>query len=263
MTFSSILADNNKTRVIIALDNLTEVEVMQFIEKLDPDYCKLKIGKELFVRYGPQLIKRLQQHGYDIFLDLKFLDIPHQVAGAVTAAAELGVWMVDVHALGGARMLQAARQALDDYAQQQHAEGKQIRLPLLIAVTILTSFTANDLHQIGLGGEPQHHVLHLAKLAQSAGMDGVVCSAHEAAMLRAELGQTFCLVTPGIRLPHDASIQTAKRISDEDDQRRIMTPEQALQAGANYLVMGRSIRHLEKPLEFLQAINNRTYEKRC
>ncbi|MFH1496071.1 MAG: orotidine-5'-phosphate decarboxylase [Pseudomonadota bacterium] len=204
------------------------------VERLDPGLCKLKVGKELFTAAGPAWVEQLVSRGYGVFLDLKFHDIPHTVAQACKAAASLGVWMVNVHALGGRAMMNAAREALDSLPKR----------PKLIAVTVLTSMGSNDLADLGISEEPQQLVRRLARLAQECRLDGVVCSAQEAALLRQDLGANFCLVTPGIR-PASAS---------QDDQKRIMTPADALSAGADYLVIGRPITQAADPLQALQAI---------
>jgi orotidine-5'-phosphate decarboxylase len=222
-------------RVVVAMDFDNQADCLAMSERLEPSLCRLKVGKELFTSAGPQVVEQLMQRGFDVFLDLKFHDIPNTCAKAVKAAAELGVWMVNVHASGGARMMEAARNELDKRTGQQ---------PLLIAVTVLTSMEASDLHQIGLQCQPQEQVLRLASLAQASGMDGVVCSAQEAAMLSQQLGPEFCLVTPGIR-PADAAA---------DDQRRIVTPADAIAAGSHYLVIGRPITQAQDPVAACAAI---------
>jgi orotidine-5'-phosphate decarboxylase len=221
-------------KIIVALDYSSAAAASQLVERLDPRLCKLKVGKELFTAAGPAWVEHLVSQGYGVFLDLKFHDIPHTVAQACKAAASLGVWMVNVHALGGRAMMNAAREALENVPQR----------PKLIAVTVLTSMGPDDLADLGIGEEPQQLVRRLARLAQDCRLDGVVCSAQEAAMLRQELGAGFCLVTPGIR-PASAS---------KDDQKRIMTPADALRAGAHYLVIGRPITQAADPLQALQAI---------
>lgn len=223
-------------KIIVALDFADADTALALAGHLDPSLCRLKVGKELFTAAGPALLGALAEQGYQVFLDLKFHDIPNTVASACKAAAKLGVWMLNVHALGGRAMLSAAREALET------AGGPQ---PKLIAVTLLTSMGRDDLAEIGLQGEPQQVVLRLAALAQASGLDGVVCSAQEAALLKKELGTAFCLVTPGIRPLQAAS----------DDQTRIMTPSAALQAGADYLVIGRPITRADDPLRALQDIN--------
>ncbi|MHB9103128.1 MAG: orotidine-5'-phosphate decarboxylase [Sulfuricella sp.] len=225
----------NNPKVIVALDFATQKNALALVERLDPSLCRLKIGKELFTVAGPALVERLVERGFDVFLDLKFHDIPKTVASACKAAAKLGVWMVNVHALGGRRMMEAAREVLDDAAKR----------PKLIAVTVLTSMGREDLNELGIPGEPQETVLRLARLAQESRLDGVVCSAQEAQLLRQELGTDFCLVTPGIR-PANAS---------RDDQVRIVTPSEAIRLGSDYLVIGRPITKADDPLRVLQQIN--------
>lgn len=232
------MKDSNKhdPKVLIALDFADKQQAMAFVAQLDPAACRLKVGKEMFTLFGPEFVRTLVEAGFDVFLDLKFHDIPNTVAKAVAAAAELGVWMVNVHASGGLRMMQAAREALLPYGD---------RAPLLIAVTVLTSMTAEELEQVGVLRSPAEQVLALARLTRDAGLDGVVCSAQEASLLKAELGGDFKLVTPGIRPAG----------SDAGDQRRIMTPEQALAAGSDYLVIGRPITQAANPAEALAIIN--------
>ncbi|MFA7241248.1 MAG: orotidine-5'-phosphate decarboxylase [Sulfuricellaceae bacterium] len=225
----------NDPKVIVALDFDNAADALDLVQRLDPALCRLKVGKELFTVAGPALVQTLVERRFEVFLDLKFHDIPNTVAQACKAAARLGVWMVNVHALGGRKMMSAAREAL---------EGLPNR-PKLIAVTVLTSMGQSDLAELGLAGEPQDNVLRLAKLAQTSGLDGVVCSAREAAPLRALLGKDFCLVTPGIR-PASANL---------DDQLRVATPAQALRDGANYLVIGRPITQAADPLQALKHIN--------
>lgn len=222
-------------RVIVALDYADAAPALVLARRLDPARCKLKVGKELFVRAGPQLVRDLVASGFKVFLDLKFHDIPNTVAQACKAAADLGVWMVNVHASGGLRMMQAAREAVDSSAAP----------PKLIAVTVLTSMNGDDLRAIGLDIDPAVQVERLARLAQTAGMDGVVCSAQEAPLLRAALGLHFMLVTPGIRPAG----------SDIGDQSRILTPSRAIDAGADYLVIGRPITQAYDPVEALHRIN--------
>ncbi|MBZ0106508.1 MAG: orotidine-5'-phosphate decarboxylase [Sulfuricella denitrificans] len=231
MTSKSQLPD---PKIIVALDYSSTTEASKLVERLDPGLCKLKVGKELFTAAGPAWVEHLARQGYGVFLDLKFHDIPHTVAQACKAAASLGVWMVNVHALGGRAMMTAAREALESLPQR----------PKLIAVTVLTSMGSNDLADLGISEEPRQLVHRLATLARDCRLDGVVCSAQEAAMLRQDLGAEFCLVTPGIR-PASAS---------KDDQKRIMTPADALGAGAHYLVIGRPITQAADPLQALQAI---------
>ncbi|MDO8466429.1 MAG: orotidine-5'-phosphate decarboxylase [Gallionella sp.] len=225
----------NDPKIIIALDYPAAAPALALADRLQPSLCRLKVGKELFTSTGPELIEQLQQRGFEIFLDLKFHDIPNTTAQACKAAAALGVWMVNVHALGGRKMLEAAREAVASSMQQ----------PKLIAVTMLTSMVREDLADIGIDATPAEMVLRLATLARDSGLDGVVCSAQEAALLRRQCGNEFCLVTPGIR-PAQASL---------DDQSRVMTPRAALKNGANYLVIGRPITKAADPLQALLDIN--------
>ena len=202
---------------------------------LQPELCRLKVGKELFTSAGPALIEMLIGRGFDIFLDLKFHDIPNTVARACAVAAKMGIWMVNIHASGGRNMLLAAREAVD---REQHQ-------PLLIGVTVLTSLSSADLLEIGVSSTAEQQVLRLARLTRDAGLDGVVCSAREAARLKDELGADFVLVTPGIR-PAGAG---------DDDQKRTMTPAQAIAAGSHYLVIGRPVTQAQDPLAVLTAVN--------
>lgn len=224
-----------QARIIVALDFPSEKSASDFVARVDPKLCKLKVGKELFTRAGPHFVTKLVDQGFDVFLDLKFHDIPNTVAAATRAACELGIWMLNVHALGGREMMLAAREAVNASAYQ----------PLVIAVTILTSMNETALREVGLLKTPEQHVHELAALTKSAGLDGVVCSAREAQMLRDSIGKDFCLVTPGIR-PADAAA---------GDQKRIMTPTQAIANGATYLVIGRPITQASEPVEVLRSIN--------
>jgi orotidine-5'-phosphate decarboxylase len=224
-----------KAPIIVALDYAERAAAEAMADQLDPALCRVKVGKELFTRAGPALVSALVQRGFDVFLDLKFHDIPNTVAAAVTAAADLGVWMVNVHASGGPQMMMAARQALQPFGAQA---------PLLIAVTVLTSMDAQQLAAVGIDAAPAQHVMRLARLAQQSGMDGVVCSAQETSALRAALGAQFALVTPGIR-PTGAAL---------DDQSRIATPLEALNAGSHYLVIGRPITRSANPMKSLSEI---------
>lgn len=225
----------NDPKIIIALDYSTAAPALALAERLQPELCRLKVGKELFTAAGPAVLEKLMQRGFEIFLDLKFHDIPNTTAQACKAAAELGVWMVNVHALGGRKMLTAAADAI----------AKIGKPPKLIAVTMLTSMAQEDLADIGIQATPAEMVLRLAMLARDCGLDGVVCSAQEAAMLGENCGAEFILVTPGIR-PAQASL---------DDQSRVMTPQAALQAGSSYLVIGRPITQASDPLQALLNIN--------
>lgn len=222
-------------RVIVALDFPAVEPAMDFVGRVNPELCKLKIGKELFTRAGPQLVEKFVKQGFDVFLDLKFHDIPNTVAAACRAACDLGVWMMNVHALGGREMMAAAQDAIDNSAHQ----------PLLIAVTILTSMNEAALKEVGLLKTPKEHVLDLATLAHQAGLDGVVCSAQEAQLLRDKLGPDFQLVTPGIRPSNTAA----------GDQKRVMTPAEAIANGANYIVVGRPITQAPDPVKVLVQIN--------
>ena len=222
-------------KVIVALDYADAASALEFADRVTPQTCKLKVGKELFTRAGPALVEKLVEREFDVFLDLKFHDIPNTVERACYAAAELGVWMLNVHALGGRDMLTAAKNGV----------LKASRQPYLIAVTVLTSLNEVALEEIGLHCSVQEQVLRLASLAQEAGLDGVVCSAQEVVELRAKLGDNFLLVTPGIR-PAD---------SDVGDQKRVMTPSQAMAAGSSYLVIGRPITQALDPAAVLTQIN--------
>lgn len=221
--------------ILVALDYADKNAALAFVDNIDPRDCRLKVGKEMFTLFGPQFVRELQQRQFEIFLDLKFHDIPNTAAHAVAAAAELGVWMVNVHASGGARMMTAAREALLPF-------GKDA--PLLIAVTVLTSIETEDLRGIGIELSPADYAERLALLTKECGLDGVVCSAHEATRLKASCGQAFKLVTPGIR-PAGSSA---------GDQRRIMTPVEAAQAGVDYMVIGRPITQSPEPAETLREI---------
>lgn len=221
--------------IIVAVDFADLKSAWNFIDQVDPNDCRLKIGKELFTHAGPDFVKQIKQKGFDIFLDLKFHDIPNTVANAVAAAADLGVWMTNVHASGGSRMMQAAKDAL-------YAYGKDA--PLLIAVTVLTSMESTDLQEIGINASPLEQATRLAVLTKNCGLDGVVCSAKEVQSFRTRLGSDFKLVTPGIR-----PVGT-----DPDDQRRIMTPQRALAAGSDYLVIGRPITQAEDPNQALKSV---------
>ncbi|HDL8092330.1 TPA: orotidine-5'-phosphate decarboxylase [Yersinia enterocolitica] len=223
--------------IVVALDYANKDAALAFADRVNPRDCRLKVGKEMFTLYGPQLVRDLHQRGFEVFLDLKFHDIPNTTARAVAvaAAAELGVWMVNVHASGGMRMMTAAKEALLPFGQQA---------PLLIAVTVLTSMDGEDLRDIGINITPAEHAERLAKLTWDCGLDGVVCSAHEAVRLKQVCGEDFKLVTPGIR-PEG---------SDAGDQRRIMTPEQAVAAGVDYMVIGRPITQSPDPERTLTDI---------
>lgn len=222
-------------KIVVAMDFDNAEQCIAMAKRLSPLDCRLKVGKELFTACGPHIIEQLSALGFEIFLDLKFHDIPNTTAKAVKAAAELGVWMVNVHASGGERMMTAAREILEQVS------GKR---PLLIAVTVLTSMEANDLAGVGINFSPEDQVMRLASLTQQCGLDGIVCSAQEASVMRSRFGSDFCLVTPGIRLDS----------SPADDQRRTMTPSAAIQAGSSYLVIGRPITQSADPVATCQSI---------
>ncbi|UCB54384.1 MAG: orotidine-5'-phosphate decarboxylase [Thiotrichales bacterium] len=223
------------SRIIVALDFADESSAMELVDRVNPELCRLKIGKELFTRSGPELVRKLVVQGYDVFLDLKYHDIPNTVAKACKAAADLGVWMLNVHALGGPAMMAAARAALSDNDS-----------PMLIAVTVLTSSSEEDLQAVGIDHSAQQMVERLALLARDQGLDGVVCSAQEAGVLKSSLGSDFVLVTPGIRLPTDHA----------DDQKRIVSPVDAVKQGSDYLVIGRPITQADDPVQKLLTINS-------
>ncbi|OEF25367.1 orotidine-5'-phosphate decarboxylase [Vibrio rumoiensis] len=223
-------------KVIVALDYDNQNDALTFVDNIDPTQCRLKVGKEMFTLLGPDFVRQLHAKNFSVFLDLKFHDIPNTCSKAVRAAAELGVWMVNVHASGGERMMTASRDILEPYGKDR---------PLLIGVTVLTSMEQSDLAGIGLDITPQEQVKRLAKLTKNSGLDGVVCSAHESSMLKSDLGNEFKLVTPGIRPAG----------SDAGDQRRIMTPAEAMTAGSDYLVIGRPITQASNPNQVLIDIN--------
>ena len=227
-------SDVTGPRIIVALDFADAQQALTFVAGLTPALCRLKVGMELYTAAGPFIVKALVDRGFEVFLDLKFHDIPQTVARTCAAAAHLGIWMLNIHTLGGMDMLRAARDGV----------AGMPRSPLLIGVTVLTSHAPADLVQIGLSADTQGQVERLAALAQAAGLDGVVCSALEAPGLRAKFGSTFRLVTPGIR-----SAGTV-----QDDQQRVSTPLAALQQGSNYLVIGRPITQATNPLAMLQQI---------
>jgi orotidine-5'-phosphate decarboxylase len=221
-------------RIVVALDMPAPEAALVLVARLDPKLCRVKVGKELFVAAGPGLVHRLQERGFEVFLDLKFHDIPNTVAGACRSAARLGVWMMNVHASGGAAMMQAAREAVSAVS----------RPPLLIGVTILTSLGDANLAEVGFAGSAAENVERLARLARASGLDGVVCSAQEAPVLRHATGEDFILVTPGIRLPGDA----------KGDQSRVVAPADAVRLGADFLVIGRPITAASDPAAALESI---------
>ena len=221
--------------IIVAMDFESSETCLTFAERLNPSQCRLKVGKALFTATGPALIEKLMKQGFSVFLDLKYHDIPNTVANAVHMAAELGVWMVNVHASGGMRMLTAAREALDKHPN---------KVPLLIGVTVLTSMNWEDLQCVGIERTPGEQVMQLATLTRQAGLDGVVCSAIEAKALREQFGREFCLVTPGIRPAG----------STADDQHRVASPGEAIKSGSDYLVIGRPITSAKQPEKMLTSI---------
>ncbi len=231
-----MISINLGPRIIVALDYHDSGAAMELVSGLDPKLCRLKVGKEMFTRFGPQFVGQLTARGFDVFLDLKFHDIPNTVAAACAAAADLGVWMTNVHASGGRKMMEAAGARLQQLPQA----------PLLIAVTILTSLSQSDIAEIGYPGSPAENVLRLAQLAGDSGMDGIVCSPLEAKDVRSVVRDGFCLVTPGVR---PAS-------SVQDDQKRVMTPVDAINAGSDYLVIGRPITQADDPMQALRDIQS-------
>lgn len=234
------LAADMEKRIIVALDFDTAEQALELLACVDPALCRVKIGKELFTACGPTLVKDVVALGFDVFLDLKFHDIPNTVAAAVRVAANMGVWMINVHASGGLLMMEKAREALEGFGDER---------PLLIGVTVLTSFAKQDLEQIGVQANPEEQVSRLAFLSRDAGLDGVVCSAVETHLLRTQLPADFCLVTPGIRRPQDASA----------DQKRVVGPAEAIRNGSSYLVIGRPITRADSPAlalqEFISALS--------
>ncbi|MCL5272646.1 MAG: orotidine-5'-phosphate decarboxylase [Gammaproteobacteria bacterium] len=224
-----------KSKLIVALDFDTENDALHLVDSIDPQSCGLKVGSEMFTLFGTNFVKQLVSRQFKVFLDLKFHDIPNTVAQACKAAADLGVWMMNVHALGGFKMMKAACEALELYGEDR---------PVLIAVTVLTSFSESDLINIGINKNLMEQVKMLARLAKSAGLNGVVSSAHEVKTIKSECGADFITVTPGIRLISDA----------KDDQTRIMTPKQAISEGSDYLVIGRPITQTSNPSKVIKEI---------
>jgi len=224
-------------KIIVALDSSGFKQALKLANQLDPQACRLKVGKELFTAAGPSVVRELHGLGFEIFLDLKFHDIPNTTAKACAVAAELGVWMVNVHASGGRAMMERCVEELNDFGADR---------PRLVGVTVLTSLNEVELKEVGVSRSPNEQVLLLAQLAQSSGLDGVVCSAREAQQLRQHLDDSFLLVTPGIR----------PKTSDANDQKRIATPSEALESGVDYLVIGRPITQAENPRLALLDINN-------
>ncbi len=220
--------------IIVSLDYAGATTALALVSELDPEKCRVKVGKELFTSAGPALIEKLVSQGFDVFLDLKYHDIPNTVARACSAASDLGVWMLNVHASGGRAMLDSAREAVE----------KSHHKPLLIAVTVLTSLSTDNLAELGLTSSVEDQVIRLAKLTQLAGLDGIVCSPQEVSIMRKHMGQDFKLVTPGIRPAGSAN----------EDQKRVMTPAEAITMGSDYLVIGRPITQATDPLQALQNI---------
>lgn len=223
------------SKLIIALDFNNQADALKLIDEINPSDCALKIGNEMFTLFGPDLVRMLTARHFRVFLDLKFHDIPNTVARACRAAADLGVWMMNVHASGGLAMMEAAQQSLNAFGKDR---------PLLIAVTVLTSMQGKDLVAMGVNQTVPQRVGQLASLAKQAELDGVVCSAQEASLVKITCGQTFLTVTPGIRLPE----------SPQDDQARIITPEQALKSGSDFLVVGRPVTRAQNPQSVIQDI---------
>lgn len=228
--------ENLGPRIIVALDYPDAGAAMELVSGLDPKLCRLKVGKEMFTRFGPQFVEQLAAKGFDIFLDLKFHDIPNTVAAACAAVADLGVWMTNVHASGGRKMMEAAVSRLKQLQQP----------PILIAVTILTSLSQQDIAEVGYPGTPAESVLRLAQLADSSGMDGIVCSPLEVEDVRPVVREGFRLVTPGVR----------PSAAQQDDQKRVMTPADAINAGSDYLVIGRPITQAADPMQTLLDIRS-------
>ncbi|MDQ5949143.1 MAG: orotidine-5-phosphate decarboxylase [Patescibacteria group bacterium] len=229
-----------KNRIIVAMDVPSRKDAISLAKKLDPSLCRLKVGMELFTAAGPAVVEDLRNLGFDIFLDLKYHDIPDTVAGAIRSAAGLGVWMANIHCLGGRKIMEAAANAVP----------REVRL-LIIGVTILTSMKVTDLREVGIdddeSSDPTFPMVRLAQLAKQSGLDGVVCSGQEAAAIRKATDDSFTLVTPGIRLPD----------GNKNDQARIVTPEMAIQSGASHLVVGRPITGAADPVAALHEFNNR------
>ena len=226
--------------IIVSLDFPTAEAALACAEQLDPNLCQVKVGKELFTAAGPSVVETLMKQGFNVFLDLKYHDIPNTVAGACSVATRMGVWMFNVHAAGGRRMLEAAADAVARNTPAGNAK------PILIAVTVLTSLSASELPEIGLAPDVDAAVARFASLSKDCGLDGVVCSAQEAPLMKNSFGQSFVLVTPGIRLATDA----------KGDQSRVVTPQDAIKLGSDYLVIGRSITAATNPRAVLTMISD-------
>lgn len=221
------------SKIIVALD-LERKEAIELAKRLDPNLCKVKVGSELFTSSGPKIIEDLKKIGFDIFLDLKFHDIPNTVASAVREASNLGVWMLNIHTSGGKQMMMSAVEALN-----------QAMKPILIGVTVLTSIGKEEAENIGMN-RIEDHALSLAKLAKESGLDGIVCSPKEVKKIKEICGRNFIAVTPGIRLLNDSG----------DDQNRISSPREAIMNGSDFLVIGRPITRSPNPLKSLDSIIN-------
>jgi orotidine-5'-phosphate decarboxylase len=226
----------NNSKIIVALDFESLKETEDFLKKVKGQNCRVKVGKELFTNEGPNVIKLIQQYGFEIFLDLKFHDIPNTVSRAIKASCNLGVWMVNVHASGGKQMLLAAREAVDSSSNK----------PILIAVTILTSYDNSSYQELGFKNNLLDQIAYLTTLSENSGMDGIVCSANDIRSIKPLVKEKFQFVTPGIRLANS-----------DDDQKRVTTPEDAITQGSNYLVIGRPITSSEDPAALIEKINQK------
>jgi orotidine-5'-phosphate decarboxylase len=231
--------DTIRHRLIFALDVESFREAEQLVGLLVREVGVFKVGKQLFLASGPEVVRMIQRHGADVFLDLKFHDIPHTVARAGVEAARLGVRFFDLHASGSFEMMERTRAAVGRVCRREN-----LRRPKILAVTVLTSLRKSDLRRVGVDDAVEDQVVRLARLARRAGMDGVVASPLEIARIRRECGKGFLIVTPGVRSPS----------ADENDQKRIMTPEEAMRLGADYLVIGRPIRDARDPLAAVRAL---------
>ena len=226
----------NDSKVIVALDFSSLIETEFFLKKIKGQNCRLKVGKELFTSEGPNIIKLIQRYGFEIFLDLKFHDIPNTVSSAIKASCNFGVWMVNIHASGGKQMMLAAREAVDSSSHK----------PLLIAVTILTSFDKSSYQELGFKNDLQEQIAYLAIMSEKSGMDGIVCSANDISSIKPLVEDKFQFITPGIRIENS-----------NDDQKRVTTPENAISNGSNYIVIGRPVTLSDDPATIIQKINQR------
>lgn len=241
-------------RIITALDFANVTQAQDFVARIDPSLTRLKVGNQLFTLGGPAVIEKWQKEGFDVFLDLKYHDIPNTVASALHAAQSLGVWMVNVHASGGPAMLNAARDAVEQFDRSAQTGGGT----RLIAVTVLTSLDRAEIAATGLEIDPAEQVARLAKLARQAALDGVVCSPHEVGLIRSVAKTNFLTVTPGVRPDKDGAVPVSQISSHggaPDDQRRTLTPYDAILAGSDFLVIGRPITQAANPLDVLHALN--------